>query len=201
MTRTSYLKKATLVVCVLQGSEAFVPCSRMSHMSSIASNPSFLSTTPCMKTPTSLQMSDDVDMQLAKAKELLAKAKAKIAETENIANGDHQDSVKPGTQVKEEPKSTTITSKKEQVLKSETESGLFTTDGDMMAELSEDEEWEMRSLLDVFEEEFSNDDAERRATDKKDRDIAMAMFNLRKQMITSDYKKIFDEKNWRIGEI
>jgi len=154
-----------------------------------------------MKTPTSLQMSDDVDMQLAKAKELLAKAKAKIAETENIANGDHQDSVKPGTQVKEEPKSTTITSKKEQVLKSETESGLFTTDGDMMAELSEDEEWEMRSLLDVFEEEFSNDDAERRATDKKDRDIAMAMFNLRKQMITSDYKKIFDEKNWRIGEI
>lgn len=179
-----------------QKASAFVPCT--SFLNNLSTTSSHYSVRSCSKKSSALQMSDDVDVQLAKAKELLAKAKAKIAEA-NIEENVKQST----TEVIEEVKkpSTAVASKKEQVLKSETESGLFTTDGDMMAELSEDEEWEMRSLLDVFEEEFSNDDAERRSTDKKDRDIAMAMFNLRKQMINEDYQKIFDEKNWLIGDV
>ena len=177
----SFYAGLAMISCLLPSSDAFVPMSSRTNTFIVQKSPLH----------TTLRMSstdDDVSVQLAKAKELLAKAKAKLEEGE----------VK---EKKDKKSSSSRDSKKEKVLKSTTDSGSFTTDGDMMAELSEEEEWEMRSLLDVFEEEFPNEDSERRATDKKDRDIAMAMFNLRKRMFNDDYKKIFNSKDWRIGEL
>jgi len=177
----SFYAGLAMISCLLPSSDAFVPMSSTTNTFIVQKSPLH----------TTLRMSstdDDVSVQLAKAKELLAKAKAKLEEGE----------VK---EKKDKKSSSSRDSKKEKVLKSTTDSGSFTTDGDMMAELSEEEEWEMRSLLDVFEEEFPNEDSERRATDKKDRDIAMAMFNLRKRMFNDDYKKIFNSKDWRIGEL
>ena len=138
-------------------------------------------------------LDDEVNMQLNKAREILAKAKAKIAEKEK----EEKSKTESGKTSKIDKET-----KKERVLKTENpESGLFTTDGDMMAELAEEEDWEMRSIVDVFQQEFSNDDAERRAADKKERDIALAMFNLRKSMLNDDYEKIFNKRDWKIGDV
>ena len=58
-----------------------------------------------------------------------------------------------------EASTTTIDDKRTKVTKSTNEdSGLITTDGELMAVLSEEEEWEVRSLLDVFEDELEVSD-------------------------------------------
>ena len=74
--------------------------------------------------------------------------------------------------------------------------GLFTTDGDKMAELSEEEEWESRPLLEVFESEIEDTSS----SVLNERDVAASIFNLRKTLQMEDYRKIFDKRNRFIGE-
>lgn len=83
--------------------------------------------------------------------------------------------------------------KTEKVIKNKNEdTGLFTTDGDLMAKLSEEEEWETRSLLEVVEKTVKSKNV--------DRDIAKSIYNLRKSLQTSDFTKIFDKRNRFIGD-
>mmetsp|Transcript_44099 Transcript_44099/g.44770 ORF Transcript_44099/g.44770 Transcript_44099/m.44770 type:complete len:297 (-) Transcript_44099:142-1032(-) len=83
--------------------------------------------------------------------------------------------------------------KTEKVIKNKNEdTGLFTTDGDLMAKLSEEEEWESRSLLEVVEKTVKSKNV--------DRDIAKSIYNLRKSLQTSDFTKIFDKRNRFIGD-
>lgn len=146
---------------------------------------------------------DEISKQLDRARELLAKSKAKIEAKEqesfeeltnddkNFANGkENVPFFASKTAPFDENK------KKEKVIKSKNEEGLFTTDGEMMAALSESEEWQVRPLQEVFE----NEEKEKSDDPFADRDVAASIFNLRKTLQTEDYKKIFDQRNRFIGE-
>ncbi|KAL7572804.1 hypothetical protein ACA910_014661 [Epithemia clementina (nom. ined.)] len=84
--------------------------------------------------------------------------------------------------------------------------GLITADGEKMAALSEQEEWQLRSLLDVFETELvvnMDDTPLARSSASKQlakRDVAASIWNLRRHLQTDDYRRIFDPKNRFIGE-
>lgn len=146
---------------------------------------------------TSLRSSidDDISAQLAKARALIEKAKAKI-ENEAAEAVEQQEG-----EVESKAESISVTSaesKAASVIKSTNEEGLFTTDGDLMAELSEAEEWEDRGLLDVFETEGEDEsDVSRQLAS---RDVAASIMNLRMSMQNEDYRKIFDKRNRFIGE-
>jgi len=86
--------------------------------------------------------------------------------------------------------------KKEQVIKNKNEDGTFSTDGDLMAKLSEEEEWDLRPLLEVFKNEKEKEPQSLNV----DRDIGQSMYNLRKVLQTEDFTKIFDKRNRFIGD-
>jgi len=135
-------------------------------------------------------MDDDVSRQLAKARQLLEESKAKIA-----AQDDSEELpffMKDTTPVEE---SDEVEKKRKNVTKSQNDEDLITTDGELMAALSEEENWEARPLGDVFEKES-------KAVVRKlaDRDVAASIMNLRMSMQGEDYKKIFDKANWFIGD-
>jgi hypothetical protein len=65
-----------------------------------------------------------------------------------------------------------------------------------MAKLSEEEEWESRSLLEVFQNERGPAKEHKLA----DRDVAASIFNLRRVLQTEDFQRIFDQRNRFIGE-
>jgi hypothetical protein len=137
----------------------------------------------------SSSLDDDIKKQVAKAKELLEKAKAKQAEQEAT--------VEASGSKRNEKQNQSLDDKRNRVTKSKTEgTGLITTDGDLMALLSEDEEWELKALEDVFDDEIEMDDHRGLA----DRDVAASIFNLRMTLHNDDYKKIFDSRNRWIGE-
>mmetsp|Transcript_57983 Transcript_57983/g.173056 ORF Transcript_57983/g.173056 Transcript_57983/m.173056 type:complete len:217 (-) Transcript_57983:194-844(-) len=160
---------------------------------------------------------DDVARQLAKAKELLARAKAKLTDDEktveiSLTSDDGVVKEKTAEVTSEEGESTSLPffaqqneeNKRDMVTKSKDEStGLITVDGDKLAEISGDEEWEVRPLLEVFQKEVSEDmeDAIRRANKQlSERDVVASIWNLRKQLKTEDFDKIFDKRNRFIGE-
>ena len=115
---------------------------------------------------------DEIAKQLARAKELLEKSKAKIEakQTQSIVRDNDDDdkgSNNNKTPMKKNSKSAipffatrvggpTPTSssskangnnnKREKVVKATNDDGLVTIDGDLMAQLSETEEWEIRSI-------------------------------------------------------
>jgi len=74
--------------------------------------------------------------------------------------------------------------------------GLISTDGEFMAELSEDDEWEMRGLLNVFDTEEKSKVSNQLAS----RDVAASILNMRIKMHGPDYRSIFNSKNRFIGE-
>ena len=97
--------------------------------------------------------------------------------------------------------------------------GLITADGEKMAAQSEREEWQSRSLVEVFDvneliqqqgnDENGNNNVYRNSSSSSssmasqqlaNRDVAASIWNLRKQLQTEDYKQIFDVKNRFIGE-
>lgn len=167
--------------------------SRILHSTSV----SVPASTSSYSSSTSLRSSidDDISAQLAKARALIEKAKAKI-ETEAAAAAEQQEG-----EVESKAESVSVKSgesKAASVIKSTNEEGLFTTDGDLMAELSEAEEWEDRGLLDVFETEGEEEsDVSRQLAS---RDVAASIMNLRMSMQNEDYRKIFDKRNRFIGE-
>ena len=151
---------------------------------------------------------EEVARQLQRAREVLAKTKAKMeakAAAELVVDDDDDDlegtetgkgsvpffASQAATKTKREG------DKKEKVIKSKNESGLFTTDGALMAELSESEEWEARPLLDVFQNE--NKKANTKDT-LADRDVAASIFGLQRVLQTEDFMKIFDKRNRFIGD-
>ena len=137
---------------------------------------------------------DEITKQVERAKALLEKSKAKMQakEKELEASSPKNGAKIPFFASKEKSNG----NKKEKVTKTENEEGLITTDGEMMAKLSEAEEWEVRGLLDVFENEQKDSTPDPFA----DRDVAGSIFNLRKTLQTEDFQKIFDKRNRFIGE-
>ena len=83
------------------------------------------------------------------------------------------------------------------------ETGLITADGEVMAAISEQEDWEMRSLSEVFENETDeNGDVYSLASQQlAERDVAASVWNLRQKLQTDDYLKIFDKRNRFIGDL
>jgi Fe2+ transport system protein B len=147
----------------------------------------------------SSSLDDDIKKQVAKAKELLEKAKAKQAEEQESAekNSSRISSSSSSSIQQKEKQTKSLDEKRSRVTKSKNEgTGLITTDGDLMALLSEEEEWELKALEDVFENEIEMDDHRGLA----DRDVAASIFNLRMTLQNEDYKKIFDSRNRWIGE-
>ena len=69
-----------------------------------------------------------------------------------------------------------------------------------MAKLSEEEVWESRPILEVFETEEQEGATPSFKAKNVDRDIAKSMFNLRKSLQTKDFMKIFDKRNIFIGD-
>lgn len=141
---------------------------------------------------------DQIDQELAKARELLAAAKQQIAAMEK------------GTEDPESPQTGKTpffakvngTDKRESVVKSKDDKGLITVNGDKMAKLSEDESWQARPLGEVFENELDEDEDVYSLASKQlgERDVAASIWNLRKTMQAEDYQRIFDKKNRFIGE-
>jgi hypothetical protein len=156
---------------------------------------------------------DDVARQLQRARAALEVSRAKMAAREQdveneftvtMKNEKSAAVLKNGTMGPEVPFFATLSSasnekancKRKKVIKSQNEEGLFTTDGDLMAKLSEEEEWESRSLLEVFESERNKPEKNHLA----ERDVAASIFYLRKQLQTQDFERIFDKRNRFIGE-
>ena len=154
----------------------------------------------------SSQDDDDIARQVAKAKELLESVKAKMAAKEAAANAKEDDS---GSK-EDESKPTELffgeeneDSRRNRIIKNKDEStGLVQADGELMAALSADEQWEARSLLEVFESELDEDEDVYSLASQQlaSRDVAASIRNLRRQMQLGDYKKIFDSRNRFIGE-
>lgn len=154
---------------------------------------------------------DDIDRELAKARILLIEAKKQIA-----AMDAGEEYVRPVEVAAHEETTTNVPffaklnddnnshapSKREIVIKSRNEDGLITVNGEEMAKLSEEEMWTARPLDQVFENELNEDeDVYALATESlRQRDVAASIFNLRKSMQPQDYQKIFDKKNYFIGE-
>mmetsp|Transcript_26143 Transcript_26143/g.31640 ORF Transcript_26143/g.31640 Transcript_26143/m.31640 type:complete len:195 (+) Transcript_26143:97-681(+) len=148
------------------------------------------------RTPLALSVADpneEISAQLAKAKELLAKTKEKLAAE---ASTEKKDS--PGST----PHFASVKTDRSSVIKSrDPDSGLITTDGDKMAELSESEEWEARSLMDVFEwEEGEVSISRQKELEKMDRDTLKAMWGFRRTLQGVDFENVFDKRNRFIGE-
>jgi len=144
-----------------------------------------------MTSATSLRMSvdEDIERQLARSKIILEKAKAKVAQAESEA---------ATTTTIKEKSSAAEYDKKTSVLKSKNEeSGLSTYDGDLMAALSEEEDWELKGIFDVFDDEIEESELSKSLGK---RDVAASILNMRKIMHNDDFRRIFDKRNYYIGE-
>ena len=152
--------------------------------------------------------------QLERAKAAIAVSREKIEAQEAFVafireEGDKQDASKEKENVpffatsndSDNNISTNSNGKKERVIKNKNEdTGSFTTDGELMAKLSEEEVWESRPILEVFETEEQEGATPSFKAKNVDRDIAKSMFNLRKSLQTKDFMKIFDKRNIFIGD-
>lgn len=142
----------------------------------------------------------EITKQLERAKAALAISRAKMEAQEQVDAGLLEEDKEAKIEENKVPFFAMNTAdnngKKEKVIKDKNENGLFTTDGDLMAKLSEEEEWESRPLLEVFKNE------KEKTPDALniDRDIGQSMYNLRKSLQTEDFSKIFDKRNRFIGE-
>ena len=126
---------------------------------------------------TASEGNDEISIQLAKAKELLKEAKAKMSQQE---------------ETKEEDKKACVKAVESKIKSKDEETGLIMCDGDMMAALSEEEEWEKRSLLDVFESEIEDDEITKQLAS---RDVTASIRSMRVKMHNEDYRRIFDKRN------
>lgn len=142
----------------------------------------------------------EITKQLERAKAALAISRAKMEAQEQAEAGLIEEEKEENTDDKAVPffamNADDENGKKDRVVKDKNEDGGFTTDGDLMAKLSEEEEWESRPLLEVFQ----NEKEESPKAMNIDRDIGQSMYNLRKSLQTEDFMKIFDKRNRFIGD-
>jgi len=182
------------------GVSSFAPmCPPVSRMSSQSSSGTRLQISP--------NVDDEISQGVQRARALLEKSKAKLAAQDGAASSEQQQTQLPffASQTASSGSSSTIngTERREQVTKYlDKTTGLITTDGEKMAAMSEQEEWENRSLLDVFETERAEWDDGKSTASKRlaERDVAASIYNLRKLLQMDDYRKIFDKRNRFIGE-
>jgi hypothetical protein len=82
------------------------------------------------------------------------------------------------------------------------DTGLVMADGERMAELSEQEPWEYRSIYEIFSSSSNSNDDNENPTSRVEiqTDVMASIQNLRKVLQTEDYRKIFDPRNRFIGE-
>jgi hypothetical protein len=152
------------------------------------------------------QAQDDGITQLQeKARALLVKSKAKLLAANRQKGGETNEQVSTlpffASQILQERPADAV--RRAEVIKSRDEkTGLITTHGEKMAAMSEKEDWEVRSLSDVFDNELEeNADVYAMASRQlAGRDVAASIWNLRKTLKTEDYHIIFDPKNYFIGE-
>ena len=148
----------------------------------------------------STEVNDEIAKQLERAKAALAVSRAKMEAQEQAEAGlvdehkkdEKSDEAVPFFAMNADDEN----GKKGRVIKDTNESGGFTTDGDLMAKLSEEEQWESRPLLEVFQNEKEKPPEAMGI----DRDIGQSMYNLRKSLQTEDFNKIFDKRNRFIGD-
>jgi hypothetical protein len=160
-----------------------------------ASGSKISSTVMALAAPSSFE--DDITKQLERARKLLEKSKAKLEAREAEAAVKEAEA---STQ-KSVPffASQDASQKKGKIVRSGNGvDGTLVADGEMMAKLSEEEQWELRSLLEVFKNENEERSSESAQLDK--RDVAASIFNLSKSLTINDYMRIFDKKNRFIGE-
>ena len=141
---------------------------------------------------TATNMDEEIDRRLEHARQLLQKSRAKLEDKEESVVLPFFASEKTRGMMSREG---VIKSKNE-------ETGLITADGEKMAALSEQEDWESRSILEVFENEIKeNEDVYSMASQQlASRDVAASIWNLRKELQSGDYLRIFDKKNRFIQE-
>mmetsp|Transcript_23609 Transcript_23609/g.35445 ORF Transcript_23609/g.35445 Transcript_23609/m.35445 type:complete len:195 (-) Transcript_23609:284-868(-) len=136
---------------------------------------------------------------LANAKALLEKAKTdlevKDAQQEQQVNLDAT-MVPKSNQEQQQGQGA---EKKLAVTKQMLDTGLITTDGELMAALSEDEDWSERALADLFKDE-TFEDMDTPSDTVLGRDVAQSINALRVKMENGDFAEIFNQKNYFIGE-
>lgn len=136
---------------------------------------------------------DDVERELQRARVILQKSKAKLAAK--------AESSEPAVPFFAHAGKTAVS--RDGVVKTKNEeTGLVTADGERMAAISEEEDWEARSLSEVFQSEISEDqDVYSTASQQlAERDVVASIWGLRQRLQTEDYQRIFDKRNRFIGE-
>ena len=185
---TTLLLLVALVLMMIPLVSAFSPSRTLSHRSSSC----------CLKLSSSEE--DDINQGLLlRAKELLAKSKAKLAAQEaNYLN--NPTSAEPKLPFFANARK--VAASRTGVIKSKNADGFILADGERMAALSEQEEWERRGLFELFESEIDNsEDVYAQASGQlASRDVAASIFNLRRTLQQEDYSRIFDKRNYFIGE-
>lgn len=143
------------------------------------------------------EMDPETAKILADAKALLKKAKTDLA----IKEGQEEEEQVDTTMVfkTQDEQQNQKAEKKLAVTKDLLETGLITTDGELMAALSEDEDWSERALADLFKDE-TFDDFDTPSDNILRRDVAQSINGLRVKMEKGDFAKIFNAKNYFIGE-
>lgn len=149
---------------------------------------------------------EEVNRRLVRAKEVLKMSKAKLESRaiQATAGGESKAPVgASGIPFFASKKATVDPQRRQRVIKArDDKTGLVTADGEKMAAISEQEEWQVRSLFELFENEMgeAGDVYSPKSLQLADRDLVAGVWNLRKSMHTADYLKIFDKKNFFIGE-
>lgn len=152
---------------------------------------------------------EEIEKQLARAKELLERSEAKL---ESAALGSNDESCGEVKDIDLKNKTMLdLKTKRVMVTKVEKEDGLVVVDGELMAKYSEEEAWEIRPLMEVFEDDDSFQDdnnsyyglllASTNTTKKlAQRDEVASIRNIKTIMNRKDFQDIFDERNFFIGE-
>lgn len=136
-----------------------------------------------------------VNKELAKAKLLIEKSKAKMRARDETSE--------PSADPSSLPFFANMAVDRKSVVKTvDAKTGLVTADGEAMAAISEQEDWEVRPLYEVFNSEVGEKEDVYSVASQQlaQRDVAASVWNLRKQLQQEDYQKIFDKRNRFIGE-
>jgi len=151
---------------------------------------------------------DDIERELLKARELLADTRVQLEtmdEEEERRKQSPEKEEAPFFAKAAEDETEKIkdeSSRRELFVKSKNKDGLITVKGDEMVKLSEEESWQARPLGEAFENELSEDeDVYSLATQQLAKsDVAARIWNLRRIMQDSDFRKVFDKRNRFIGD-
>jgi hypothetical protein len=164
------------------------------------------------------EMEQQINRGLARAKSLIEKSKAKLKAREQVAAENEvrqqQEQQQLGSETTPSASTAAVAAatpffvtrtvdREQRMIKAKDEkTGLITADGEAMAAISEQEDWEARPLSEVFTSEIGEkaDIYSVVSQQLSQRDVAASIFNLRRQLQLEDYQRIFDKKNYFIGE-